>query len=328
MNKRSIFFILISVAIFSCRKERDLTYQGPDVLEFSNPITGTLDKLTGQSIGGASVLGDNANIPIRGDRDSVVVNLVGRQRSTPINVKYEVVTAGSTAVEGVDYEFVGTKGNAMIAANSSTTAVYFRSLNASVNPADVKRLNLRLTGSDLADVGVSENYKTFAVSIFPMKAYVDKTLGAGRYFSSRNGEVYANPTGNPQVADIAYTVVTRTVNGTATEFPTLISPFRLVGGTASDSKFSQRVFTPAANVPDYLQYSYATLQLANASSVTVNAIPVTGTTATAAVNPSVEIVRNGIYGFVNAAGKKAYIRIKSITAGAAGSVSFDIMTQP
>jgi len=324
----SIYIILVAITTLSCRKERDLTYQGPDVVEFSNPLTGVNTKLAGQSIGGISVVGDNANIPIRGDRDSIIIQLVGPQRSQAIDIDYTVVPG--TAVEGTDYEIIGTRGKVTIPANSSAAAIRVRLLNTSTTPANVRTVSFRISNTSVGDVGVSENYRTYALSIFPMKAYVNAVLSAqSSYFASSNGQVYSSTAGAGAAADIAYTVTTRVVNGVSALVPVFISPEVLSGNAAaSATKYSARVFVPAATVPAYLQSSWATTQLGGVTAVTVAAIPVTGATATAAVNNSVDIVENGIYGFVSESGKKGYIRVKSITAGISGAVTFDVMAQP
>lgn len=318
------YILMIAAVITSCKKERDLSYQGPDVVEFSNPVTGVNSKLAGQSIGGISVVGDNASIPVRGDRDSIVINLVAPHRGEPITVNYTIT--GGTAVQGTDYEIIGTTGSAVIAANSSVAVIRLRLLNASVTPTDIKTLNFRITGTDKSDVGVSENYRTFALSIYPMKAWVNKTVSTtgGVYFSSANGVTYSSAAGNVALADIAVNFSSRVANGVT--YPALTSP-RLLSGNAqaSATRYSARVFIPAATVPEYLLASWATTQLGNISSASVNAIPVTGTAAAAATLESVEIVKDGIYGFVNSNGKKGYIRIKSILAA---TITFDVMAQP
>lgn len=309
-----LFAIFMLAAVLpACRKKKDLSYTGPAVLEFSNPLTGVNTKTTGQSIGGASGIGGDENIPIRGDQDSVVINLIGRQLSEPLTINYTIT--GGSAVAGVDYEIIGTNGLVELPANSSSTAIRLKLLNTGTA---VKTLVFELTGSAKSDITPSANLKTFTVSIFPMKAWLSKTIPAGGFFSSRTGEVYtaAEAMANPSVIDVAYV----NTSGTAK----LVAPASLEGSLV-DSRFSARVFAPAASVPANLVKSYATLQLHAVTNATVAAIPVSGTTATAAVNATVNIVADGIYGFVGADGKKGYIRIKSVEAT---GVSIDVMTQP
>lgn len=330
MKTKNILYILLSVALLSsCGKARDLTYQGADVVEFSNPITGVNSKVTGQSIGGTSVLGDNPNIPIRGERDSIIVQLVGRQRNEPITVSY-TITPG-TAVEGTDFEIIGTRGSVVIPANQSATAIRLRLLNSSLTPSNLATVSFRITGTSVGDVGVSENYKNFALSVFPMKAYLDRALAAtqGNYLATQNGLIYANATGNAATADIAVTFVSRTINGATTMVPILISPRTLSGNAAaSATTYSSRVFVPAGTVPAYLLSSWATSQLGIVTASSINAIPTTGSTASATVNDSVDLVVNGIYGFRTGAGKKGYIRVKQLPVSGSGTITIDIMAQP
>jgi hypothetical protein len=313
-------FLLLAAAFTACRKERNLAYEGPSVIEFSNPLSGVNTKVTGQSIGGASGIGGDPKIPIRGLVDSMIVQLIGKQMSEPITVSYSIVPG--TAVEGVDYAIIGTKGSVVIPANSSAASIKLQLLNTSTNPSAINTVSFTITGTDKADIKPSENNKTYSTSIYPMKAYLGKTLTAGaasaRYFSSRTGLVYsaADAVTNAAVIDIAYVYE----SGVAK----LVSPASLLAG-AVDTKYSARVFAPAATVPVDLIQSYATLQLNAVTSTTVNAIPASGTTAVAATLASVNIVTDGIYGFVGASGKKGYIRIKSVTATETG---IDMMTQP
>lgn len=311
-------FLLLLTALGACRKERNLAYEGPAVIEFSNPLSGVNSKVTGQSIGGASGIGGDPKIPIRGLVDSMIIQLIGAQINEPITVSYTVVPG--TAVEGVDFAIIGTKGTVVIPANSSSTSIKIQLLNTSTNPSAINTVSFTLTGTNKADITPSENNKTFATSIYPMKAYLSKTLTAAttRFFSSRTGLVYTatEAAANPALIDIAYVYE----SGVAK----LVSPASLLAG-ATDSKYSARVFAPASTVPVDLIQSYATLQLNAVTSTTVNAIPASGTTAVAATLSSVNIVADGIYGFVGASGKKAYIRIKTASAT---ETAIDIMTQP
>ncbi len=328
---QSIVFALLVTTLWSCKK-RDLTYQGQTLVEFSNPISGRNEKTTGPSIGGTSVLGDNPNIPIRGDRDSLIVQLIGPHRNAPVEVSY-TVQAG-TAVEGVDFEIIGTKGKVVIPANSSSAAIHLQLKNSSTTPSNVKRVTFTLSGTNQGEVGLSANYVSYVVNIYPMKAHLNKELSTpsgakGSYLASSTGQVFTTVAGNAASIDIAYDFVTRVSGGTTTTVPVFISPRSLSGdATASATKYSTRVFTPPASVPSHLQASYATTQLGTLTATNVNAIPVTGTAAGAAVNDSVDIVENGIYTFVNGNGKKGYLRVKQIVTGASGSVKFDVMAQP
>ncbi|RAV28073.1 hypothetical protein [Sinomicrobium soli] len=316
MKINSLFSALFAVLVCaSCSEERDLTYQGEDVVEFSNPITGLNEKLTGPSIGGKSREGDNPDIPIRGTQDSVVVQLVGRQKDSPVIIHY---TIEGTAVEGEDFEIIGDKGIVAIPANSSSAAIRFSLLNHSEDPSDIREVTFTMESVEDETAGISENYHSFTVSIFPMLAYVDAGVSESEaFFSTRNGETYSGISA-PETVDVAF--------GFGEDQISLVSPLVHSGDvTASDTKYSERVFTPPSDAPDYLLAAYATDQLGDITSEDVAEIPVSGTTAGAAVHTETAIEVNGIYGFVNGAGKKGYIRIKSVEGD---QVIFDVMAQP
>ncbi|QNL48230.1 hypothetical protein H8S90_15650 [Olivibacter sp. SDN3] len=305
------YILLIMIGLFSaCRKERDLSYQGATVVEFSNPITGTNTKALGASIGGGDLLGDNPSITIKGNRDSVLIQLVGPQRDAPIQVNYELLDG--TAEEGVDFEIIGERGYVTIEPNTSSASIYLRLLNEDTDPSAVKNLQIRITDTDQADVMPSANYSTFSLSIFPMRVYLDRQLTADApYFSLADGESYALPTGNTVALDFAYE------NGAT---PQLVSP------EGRTTLFSQRLFTPDDGVPAHLQASHVTLQLNNATSTTINAIPESGTASNAVTANSASLVVNGVYAFKTTEGKKGYIRIKE---GSTNDIwLFDVMFQP
>lgn len=302
-------FALCALSLISCRKDRDLSYQGPSVVELNNPITGLNSKLMGQSIGGGSLFGDNPNISIKGDRDSVLVLLVGPQRDAPVNINYEI--QGQSAIEGEDYEIIGEPGVVTIPANSSSTAIYFRLLNDEASPSANKRLTVLLLGTDQSDVSPSTNYSSFVVDIFPMRSYLNRQMGSpSSYFSTANGMTYSSDDAASSI-DFHYSLV----DGTPT----------LQGTSGRPTLFSGRVFAPPSSVPSHLQQSYVTLQLNSVTSTSLNSVPTSGTTAAAIVNESVAVTQNGVYAFLTADGKKGYIRIQDLTEG---TIRFDVMFQP
>lgn len=305
------YIMLSMICLFSaCRKERDLSYQGATVVEFSNPITGTNSKAMGASIGGGSLLGDNPAVTIKGDRDSVLIQLVGPQRNAPIQVNYELIAG--TAEEGVDFEIFGEQRYVTIEPNTSAASIYLRLLNEDTDPSAVKNLQFRITGTDQADVAPSANYSTFSVSIFPMRVYLDRQLTAeAPYLSLADGEAYAQPIGNTVALDFAY------IDG---QTPQLTSP------EGRETLFSQRLFTPGDNIPAHLQASYVTLQLNTATSATINAIPESGTASNAVTASSAPLLANAVYAFKTTEGKKGYIRIKEGSGGT--TWVFDVMFQP
>lgn len=303
-------FILGSLFVLcsACRKERDLSYQGPTVVEFSNPATGTTVKIMGPTIGGSSLKGDNPAIPIGGDRDSVLIQLVGPQRNNPVEVYYEVIPG--TALEGVDFQVIGEPGSVIIEPNSSAAAIYLRLLNRDTNPAAIKNVTFRITGTNQSDILPSANYNLFTANIFPMRVFLDRALTREKpYFSLSDGESYDRPNENEQM-DLFLA---------AGEIASFISP------TGRNTFFSQRLYAPGSDIPAYLQNSYVTLQLHNATSTTVNAIPSAGTASNAVTQSSAALVVNGVYAFMTTEGKKGYIRIKELGAD---NCVFDIMFQP
>ena len=141
-NKLSCLIIAtVTVLIFTgCVKDLTKTvYNGVDLVEFANPIS-------------KSVTTTAAVKP-----DSILVQLVGKQRSIGTSVTYSI-NASSTAVAGTDYTVV-TPSPVMIDANKSSVWIKFN-LNKVTAP---KTLIVNLTGGYL--VVPSENYKTFTYSL-------------------------------------------------------------------------------------------------------------------------------------------------------------------
>ena len=131
----------VAVLIFAgCVKDLTGTvYNGADLVEFANPITKTVTTTAAPK------------------SDSILVQLVGKQRSVATNVTY-TINASSTAVTGIDYTEV-TPSPVIIAANKSSVWIKF-TLN---KVTTTKTLVINLTGGDL--VIPSENYKTFTYSL-------------------------------------------------------------------------------------------------------------------------------------------------------------------
>lgn len=91
-------------------------------------------------------------------RDSIRVNLVGRQKNSPVTVSYEILPT-STAVAGVHYQMVST-GSIQIPANSSFGYIYFNVFADEINTGETWKLAIRLTDVD-SGVKLSENYDQF-----------------------------------------------------------------------------------------------------------------------------------------------------------------------
>jgi hypothetical protein len=327
MKIKYLYVLVAGMLAFSCREERDLSYTGPTVVEFNNPATNVLSVLTGQSIGGASEKAGNTEVPIRGNQDSVLIQLVGPQQAQPMEVHYEVVAEKTTAVEGTHYSFLETKGTAILPAHASRTAIRLRLSDPAANATGRKTLTLRITGTNKTDVGVSPNYQDYTLTIFPAQAYLTKTIPAGGAFSSRNGQVY---TGAAVAANIGLVDIAFTTTGTDDK-PSLVSPFTFFGVGAAVTRFTPRYGTssymPAASTPAALVPSWVTVSLRVVTDVTLNGINYPPASST--YNPlSVPVVEHAVHGFVNAAGKKGLIRVKSIVPGANGAITVDVITQP
>lgn len=100
--------------------------------------------------------------------DSVLVQLVGPQRTSNLDVTFtkDAVPAGSVqAVEGVHFDFVrNASGSLVIKGNSSSGYIYINVYDA-LGTADPERVVLPLTLQESGGVKPSENYKTFTLNI-------------------------------------------------------------------------------------------------------------------------------------------------------------------
>jgi len=148
MKKSSYsFLVMLAIGVISmtaCTKDLTKTiYSGPDVVEFANPATGSLTRTLTVPTGGSLA-------------DSILVQLVGPQRTTATTVTF-AVDAASTILSS---EYTITSPSPVtIAANSSSAWVKFR-FN---KPPASRTLRVTLTGGD--KVGVSENWKTFVYTV-------------------------------------------------------------------------------------------------------------------------------------------------------------------
>jgi hypothetical protein len=105
-------------------------------------------------------------------RDSILVQLVGKQSPSDITISYikdpsnPSAPAGVTeAVEGVHYNLVrNNAGEVVIKGNSSAGYIYIDVLE-SLTSTDPDRVTLVLTLTNQGDIAPSENYKTFTYNI-------------------------------------------------------------------------------------------------------------------------------------------------------------------
>jgi hypothetical protein len=121
--------------------ETGTVYTGAPVIEFAH-LAGTLNVIYATSRPAVFT-------------DSVKIQLVGPQRTTPTTVTFEV-DPSSTGVNGVDYTKLTHTGNtAVIPANESFVWLKYRFTKPA---AGSKTLKLNLLSGD--NVGLSQNFKT------------------------------------------------------------------------------------------------------------------------------------------------------------------------
>ncbi|HEY0679621.1 MAG TPA: hypothetical protein VGD17_15155 [Chitinophagaceae bacterium] len=138
-----VFFILQS-----CTKDKmdetGTVYNGSPLIEFAH-LTGTMNRTVAYTTASPAEM-----------KDSVKIQLIGPQRSTPTTITFEVDAAGTTGTAGVDYVNLTTTGNtAVIPANQSLVWLVFNFIRPA---AGTKTLKLNLVSGD--NVGLSANYKS------------------------------------------------------------------------------------------------------------------------------------------------------------------------
>ncbi|HRJ29977.1 MAG TPA: hypothetical protein PLV21_18160 [Cyclobacteriaceae bacterium] len=147
-----VLFLGLTAAMFSCFDDA-----GTDIL-----LDGTFVEIQEATTSAGATVSKSYNRLNDGiaKKDSIRINLVGRQRSTPITVNF-AINAASTAVAGVHYNMVTAGTSVTIPANSSFGYIRFDVLADNINPGEVWNLRFDLTGVDAVDVKISENFKTF-----------------------------------------------------------------------------------------------------------------------------------------------------------------------
>ncbi|NID11144.1 hypothetical protein [Fibrivirga algicola] len=156
-----LLFIGLALSLTGCFESPSWIYEGAPVVEFKNPRAGFATQPTNNVANTIRARTVRQGV----GRDSILVQLVGPQRSTPTTVGY-TIAATSTAVEGVNYSIVGTKGSVVIPANSSSTYIvtqFLAGIPAAAPATQTVSLAMTLTGSD--GTLPSENYKTFTFTI-------------------------------------------------------------------------------------------------------------------------------------------------------------------
>ncbi len=163
----SILFVACAV-ITGCLPEKAdtaLEYKGPTVVEFKNFTLGqTTTALSGKgvSIAAADAQTDSTHTVMLNTRgtDSLLVQLVGPQSSSPIVVNY-TVRAANTAVEGTHYNFVPAGARSVTIAPNTSSAYILISMIPNSIPVvgDTRLLAIDLTGA--SGISPSANFKVF-----------------------------------------------------------------------------------------------------------------------------------------------------------------------
>jgi len=196
--------IVAAIAIVGCLPKDHNTYTGPTVIEFKNHTRGVTTQslcilgvyvCTAQTDSTRTVLQNAVNFkataattnvlacatvgsttyqvpsnPTLGANargtDSILVQLVGPQRSTPTVVNYSVrpVSGTITAVEGTNYSFIPAGARTVtIPANSSSAWILINIPATSDASGTSKTLAIDLLGA--SDAGASPNYAKFILTI-------------------------------------------------------------------------------------------------------------------------------------------------------------------
>lgn len=95
-------------------------------------------------------------------KDSIQVNLVGAQRSTPVVVNFAIDPV-STALAGTHYNLI-TNGTVTIDAKKSLAFIYFNVLDDNILNTETWKVKFNLTSAD-GGVKLSSNYATFTRTI-------------------------------------------------------------------------------------------------------------------------------------------------------------------
>lgn len=186
-NKIKYLFLFLTslTALSSCfpeEAEEALKYNGPTVVEFKNHTLGMvnnaplgLDYRGILSTTGSTQTDSTRFVSIMGyspsatrtvnprTMDTVLVQLVGPQRSTATELNFEVMST-STALEGTHYTLEPAGARMVtIPANSSVGRILIRPIAGGFTGTERKRLDLRLLGADNA--AANKNYDTFYVTM-------------------------------------------------------------------------------------------------------------------------------------------------------------------
>jgi len=186
---KSLGLALVVASLWGCLPKDDNTYDMDTVVEFKNTdygvAAGELDRRGVYSCAGQTELSRTinqnsiaagslscSNTTLDGNpalaanakvTDTVLVQLVGPQRSSPTVINY-AIDASSTAVENTNYTFKPAGSRSVtIPANSSFGYIIFDVNNGLTAAGSSTKVVLNLLGND--EVKPSANYKQFSVTI-------------------------------------------------------------------------------------------------------------------------------------------------------------------
>jgi hypothetical protein len=179
---KTLALALVVTSLWGCLPKDDNTYDMDPVVEFKNTDFGVasaelnrrgvyscaaqteLSRTINQNaiaVGSLSCSAtSSANAKVT---DTVLVQLIGEQRSTPTVINY-AINASSTAVEGTNYTLKPAGARSVtIPANSSFGYIIFDVNNALTTAGTSAKVVFDLLGND--EVKASTNYKQFTVTI-------------------------------------------------------------------------------------------------------------------------------------------------------------------
>jgi hypothetical protein len=177
-NKIKFFFSLLagSALLTSCLPDpadERLVYSGPTVVEFKNHTLGmqnaTLDSKGIFRTSGFTQTDSSRVIDVmKRSQDTVLVQLIGPQRSTETVINYTFATTSPyanvpIAVKGTDFTVKSGDGTVTIPANSSVGRIILDPLEDNLTAGTQKVIGLRLMGNN--EVGVATNFDTFWLRI-------------------------------------------------------------------------------------------------------------------------------------------------------------------
>lgn len=166
-----IAFSLFALTAFTgCLPEDKTEYKGDTLVEFKNPTLGMYEDVLdakGIVISPATQVQDVLSKGIlinKRTADTVLVQLVGPQRSSPTTVTY-ALKSGNTAIEGTHYTFA-TPGarTVVIPANSSVGYLIVKPIANSIATVG-QRLTLGVTMISVDGAKISPNYSSFDYSL-------------------------------------------------------------------------------------------------------------------------------------------------------------------